>query len=83
MLRELYSLSKHVESVLPPIGYGRVEAQIEIAVNPPITYRVLLTERTSNGKENLGKKLNLPDVVRSSGHHPLLIADTASTRRLK
>ena len=78
MLRELYSLSKHVESVLPPIGYGRVEAQIEIAVNPPITYRVLLTERTSNGKENLGKKLNLPDVVRSSGHHPLLIADTAS-----
>ena len=77
MLRELYKLSEYVETALPPVGYGRIEAQIAIDVTPPFTCRVL-TVTGFKDKEELGEKLNLPDLVRSSGHRPLLIADTAS-----
>ncbi|WP_008312098.1 type I-C CRISPR-associated protein Cas8c/Csd1 [Leptolyngbya sp. PCC 6406] len=76
MLRELYSLSQHVEEVLPPIGYGLVEAHIAISVDPPVIFLPKVTE-DSKGKERLGEKLYLPDFVRSSNHRPLAVADTA------
>jgi len=78
MLRELYQLSKHVEGVLPPIGYGRIEAQIAIDVTPPITYRVL-TIIGLKAQEELGQKLNLPDIGRTgTSHRALPVADKAS-----
>ena len=77
MLKELYDLSQKVNIVLPPIGYGRIEAHIKVDVMPPIESEPLI-EHDAKGKESIGLKIYLPDFVRSSGHRPLLIADTAS-----
>jgi hypothetical protein len=76
MLRELFNLSNCVGTALPPIGYGSIEAQICVDITNIVTFTPLICN--VKGKEELGKKLNLPDLVRSSGHRPLLIADTAS-----
>lgn len=78
MLRELYKLSEYVEAALPPIGYGRIEAQIAIDVTQIVTCRVL-TGRGFKDKEELGEKLNLPDIGRSGlAHRALPIADNTS-----
>ena len=60
MLRELFKLSQYLETVLPPMGYGRIEAQICIDVTKIVTATALV--RDFKGKQELGKKLNLPSL---------------------
>jgi hypothetical protein len=76
MLRELYQLSEQVLAVLPTVGYGVVTAHIQI--NIPLLVSQPLIATDAKGKEKLGRKLLLPDVIRTVNDKALPVADTGS-----
>jgi hypothetical protein len=76
MLRELYSLSHHINATLPPSGYGVLVAHVVVDITSLTSiYPLLRTDE--KGKSFLGESRILPDIIRSSdaADRPLPIAD--------
>ncbi|APB33681.1 CRISPR-associated Csd1 family protein [Gloeomargarita lithophora Alchichica-D10] len=76
MLRELYQLSQQGSMALPTVGYGFVVASLQIDI--PLLIAQPLTDTDAKGKEKLGRKLLLPDVIRTVNDKALPVADTGS-----
>lgn len=74
-----YARVPEVAAELPPVGYAprRVKWLITLSLDGKCRY-LMNTATAGKGKESRGIEIMIPDLVRTSGIAPRLLADTAS-----